>query len=103
MSLKIRGGSARPSDMTGAADSGSVPSELSESTASALKEDILAPRFYTTNFAKLDKMDFSNLQVEFEAMLGEFRKDYNKGHFIPTEEFKADFPDLPREEFEEFL
>jgi magnesium-protoporphyrin IX monomethyl ester (oxidative) cyclase len=105
MSLKIRGGAARPSGMTatGAADSGSQPAELSESTANALKEDILAPRFYTTNFAKLDSMDFSNLQADFENMLGEFRKDYNKGHFIPNEEFKADFPDLPRAEFEEFL
>ncbi len=108
MSSKITGGPARATGVgAGAADSGSGPSLKaglpSESTTSALKEDILAPRFYTTNFKKLDSMNLENYRGEFEAMLEEFRADNNRGHFIPTAEFKQDFPNLPRTEFEEFL
>ncbi len=93
----------------GAADSGSNPTANratkipNQATAKALEEDILAPRFYTTNFAKLNKLILDSHKAEFEQMLGEFREDKNKGHFVPTSEFKLDFPDLPREEFEEFL
>jgi magnesium-protoporphyrin IX monomethyl ester (oxidative) cyclase len=106
MSFNIKGRSASRWNLGVAADSGK-PLDLNEApsaaTTSALKEDILAPRFYTTNFAKLDRMNFENYRPQLEAILEEFRKDYNKGHFIPNDEFKADFPDLPREEFEEFL
>lgn len=93
----------------GAADSGSGLSATgryekpSEATTSALEEDILAPRFYVTNYAKLDSMDLSSHKAEFDVIMDEFRADTNKGHFIPTEEFKAEFPNLPFAEFEEFL
>ncbi|HEX2914374.1 MAG TPA: magnesium-protoporphyrin IX monomethyl ester (oxidative) cyclase [Chloroflexia bacterium] len=96
----------------GAADSGSGPTRQvytnrvekpSEATVSALKEDILAPRFYTTNFKKLDSMNLESHRAEFDVILQEFRNDNNKGHFIPTAEFKAQFPSLPLLEFEEFL
>ena len=97
----------------GAADSGSGLSAKatydtrvatpSEATTSALQEDILAPRFYTTNFKKLDSMNLESHRAEFEAVIAEFKQDNNKGHFIPTDEFKAQFPDVPMAEFEEFL
>ncbi len=96
----------------GAADSGSGTTAAitgkrgiapSEATAKALENDILAPRFYTTNFDKLDKLILDSHRAEFEAMLVEFRDDNNKGHFISTPEFKGPFPDLPFEEFEDFL
>ncbi len=95
----------------GAADSGSGLTATyeervvrpSDATVSALEEDILAPRFYTTNFKKLDAMNLESHRAEFEEVLAEFRADNNKGHFIPTAEFKAEFPDLPMAEFEEFL
>ncbi len=95
---------------TGAADSGSGATAVvnkfnapNEATAKALEEDILAPRFYTTNFAYMDKLDLSSHEAEFQAILQEFRRDNNKGHFVSTPEFKGPFPDLPRVEFEEFL
>lgn len=92
----------------GAADSGSgrTASGLStpnQATAKALEEDILAPRFYTTNFEKLNKLILDSHKPEFEAMLAEFKQDNNKGHFFATPEFKGEFPKMPREEFEEFL
>src|SRR5690348_2611479 len=95
----------------GAADSGSGATAVlskknqapNEATAKALESDILAPRFYTTNFAKLDKLILDSHRAEFEAMLVEFRQDNNRGHFVRTEEFKGPFPDLPFAEFEDFL
>uniref|UniRef100_A0A1C9CFD9 Probable magnesium-protoporphyrin IX monomethyl ester [oxidative] cyclase n=1 Tax=Hildenbrandia rivularis TaxID=135206 RepID=A0A1C9CFD9_9FLOR len=46
------------------------------------KETLLTPRFYTTNFEEMSKLDISNNQEEFEALLQEFRADYNQQHFI---------------------
>ncbi len=106
MTSKLTGRVAQPTG-AGAADSGAGATLLmdapNQATASALKEDVLAPRFYTIDIEKLDRLNFDNYQAEFEEMLGQFRADYNRGHFIPTAEFKAEFPDLPRHEFEEFL
>lgn len=109
MSMKVRGPRTANSYTPEAADSGSVPAGVAhtsapnEATAKALKKDILAPRFYTTNFDKLNKLVLDSHKDEFEVLLNEFRADYNKGHFIPTAEFKGPFPDLPRQEFEDFL
>jgi magnesium-protoporphyrin IX monomethyl ester (oxidative) cyclase len=108
MSFKVKRPTVGAGVGNGAADSGSGFSVVNstapnDATAKALKNDILAPRFYTTNFDKFDKMILDSQKKELEAILAEFRADYNKGHFVATDEFKQDFPDLPREEFEEFL
>jgi magnesium-protoporphyrin IX monomethyl ester (oxidative) cyclase len=92
----------------GAADSGSGATAIAqnapnEATAKALESDILAPRFYTTNFEKFDKMILDSQKKELEKILAEFKQDNNRGHFVRTEEFKGPFPDLPSQEFEDFL
>lgn len=51
------------------------------------KETLLTPRFYTTDFDKMAKLDISLNIKEFEAVLQEFRADYNKQHFIRDAEF----------------
>uniref|UniRef100_A0A1Z1MR13 Magnesium-protoporphyrin IX monomethyl ester [oxidative] cyclase n=1 Tax=Taenioma perpusillum TaxID=210852 RepID=A0A1Z1MR13_9FLOR len=51
------------------------------------KESLLTPRFYTTDFNEMAKLDISLNIDEFEAILREFRADYNKQHFIRDEEF----------------
>lgn len=51
------------------------------------KETLLTPRFYTTNFEEMAKLDISNNSKEFEALLQEFRIDYNQQHFIRDSEF----------------
>uniref|UniRef100_A0A4D6WSS1 Probable magnesium-protoporphyrin IX monomethyl ester [oxidative] cyclase n=1 Tax=Crouania attenuata TaxID=42002 RepID=A0A4D6WSS1_9FLOR len=53
-----------------------------------IKETLLTPRFYTTDFDEMAKLDISSNQQEFEALLKEFRADYNKQHFIRDEEFE---------------
>ena len=68
---------------------------------------VLSPRFYTTDFAALDKMDVNPLRKEWDALIDEMRSDPNKSHFKRTEEWdKVDLNDLPeglRKEFVDFL
>ncbi len=78
--------------------------ELSGTTRHALKEAILTPRFYTTDFAAIDRLKIDALRDEFEWIRAEFEHDYNKGHFVRNEEFLANFDDMPeRDTFIEFL
>uniref|UniRef100_A0A1Z1M9L5 Magnesium-protoporphyrin IX monomethyl ester [oxidative] cyclase n=1 Tax=Polysiphonia sertularioides TaxID=945028 RepID=A0A1Z1M9L5_9FLOR len=54
-----------------------------------IKETLLTPRFYTTDFNEMAKLDISLNTEEFEALLKEFKYDYNKKHFIRDEEFNT--------------
>jgi len=78
--------------------------ELSGTTRHALKEAALNPRFYTTDFAAIDAMEFEQLRGELDWIRREFERDYNRHHFVRNEEFLADFDDMPvRDTFIEFL
>ena len=78
--------------------------ELSGTTHHALKEAVLSPRFYTTDFDEVDAIDYEHMREEMEWVCNEFAFDYNKKHFKRNEEFLADFDEMPvREEFIEFL
>ena len=46
-----------------------------------LREDLLTPRFYTTEIAKAARTDLTLQRPAFEAMLGEMEADYNRDHF----------------------
>uniref|UniRef100_A0A1Z1M083 Magnesium-protoporphyrin IX monomethyl ester [oxidative] cyclase n=1 Tax=Dipterocladia arabiensis TaxID=2007176 RepID=A0A1Z1M083_9FLOR len=59
-----------------------------------IKETLLTPRFYTTDFNEMSKLDISLNIEEFEALLIEFRADYNKQHFIRDEEFEQSWHHL---------
>uniref|UniRef100_A0A141SEF9 Probable magnesium-protoporphyrin IX monomethyl ester [oxidative] cyclase n=1 Tax=Agarophyton chilense TaxID=2510777 RepID=A0A141SEF9_AGACH len=58
------------------------------------KETLLTPRFYTTDFDEMSKLDISSNIDEFEALLQEFRADYNRQHFIRDEEFEQSWNNL---------
>nr|WOA02444.1 magnesium-protoporphyrin IX monomethyl ester cyclase [Gloiopeltis furcata] len=58
------------------------------------KETLLTPRFYTTDFNEMAKLDISANAQEFEALLKEFKSDYNRQHFIRDEEFEKPWQDL---------
>jgi magnesium-protoporphyrin IX monomethyl ester (oxidative) cyclase len=51
------------------------------------KDTILTPRFYTTDFDAMAAMDLQPNQAELEAICEEFRKDYNRHHFVRNDEF----------------
>jgi magnesium-protoporphyrin IX monomethyl ester (oxidative) cyclase len=52
-----------------------------------VKDTILTPRFYTTDFEAMAAMDLRPNEDELEAICEEFRKDYNRHHFVRNEEF----------------
>jgi magnesium-protoporphyrin IX monomethyl ester (oxidative) cyclase len=71
-----------------------------------VKETLLTPRFYTTNFDAVAEMDLSGQQQELEAALAELRADYNRYHFVRNEEFEQCWEHIDgetRSAFIEFL
>jgi len=75
-------------------------------TKLAQTSTVLSPRFYTTDFEKLEKIDVSSVREKWDALLAEFKEDPNKGHFIRNEEFDVDLSLLPddlRAELLDFL
>ena len=77
-----------------------------ESTKVAQETTMLSPRFYTTDFAELDKTDVSSVRKQWDELIAELKSDPNKRHFVRNEEFDADFSNLPPEldkEFRDFL
>uniref|UniRef100_UPI0028D52E3C Magnesium-protoporphyrin IX monomethyl ester [oxidative] cyclase n=1 Tax=Laurencia obtusa TaxID=137763 RepID=UPI0028D52E3C len=70
------------------------------------QDTLLTPRFYTTDFNEMSNLDISLNTEEFEALLKEFRADYNKKHFIRDEEFNNSWSSLANDKkalFIEFL
>jgi magnesium-protoporphyrin IX monomethyl ester (oxidative) cyclase len=70
------------------------------------KETILTPRFYTTDFDAMSKMDISANEDELIAILEEFRTDYNRHHFVRDAEFEQSWEHIDgdtRRLFVEFL
>jgi magnesium-protoporphyrin IX monomethyl ester (oxidative) cyclase len=54
-----------------------------------VKDTILTPRFYTTDFEAMADMDLRPNEAELEAICEEFRKDYNRHHFVRNDEFEG--------------
>lgn len=52
-----------------------------QTSAPHLSEDLLTPRFYTTDIAKAARTDLERQRPAFEAMLTEMETDYNRNHF----------------------
>ena len=76
-----------------------------ETTAIAQQDRALSPRFYTTDYDKMDLLDISSVRPEWDALVAEMRADPNKGHFVRAD-FKITLEQLPpglREEFIDFL
>ncbi len=79
------------------------PATLEHSEIKALKENILTPRFYTTDFETAAKMDLSAQETEFQAMLAEMRADYNRHHFVRDESFNQSWDHITGEARQAFV
>jgi magnesium-protoporphyrin IX monomethyl ester (oxidative) cyclase len=76
-------------------------------TAVAMQNTLLTPRFYTTDFDKLDAIDVTPVRKEWDALIARMQADPNKGHFKKSEnwdltDWEAMEPNL-RAEFTDFL
>uniref|UniRef100_A0A1C9CHK7 Probable magnesium-protoporphyrin IX monomethyl ester [oxidative] cyclase n=1 Tax=Plocamium cartilagineum TaxID=31452 RepID=A0A1C9CHK7_PLOCA len=60
----------------------------------SIKETLLTPRFYTTDFQEMAQLDISLNIEDFKAILQEFRADYNRQHFIRDEEFEKSWTNI---------
>ena len=80
--------------------------ELRPGVKRPAEDTILTPRFYTTDFEEMARMDISANEEELQAILAEFRTDYNRHHFVRTDEFSQSWDHLDgdtRKLFMEFL
>ena len=85
---------------------GAVGTSDAPATKDPARDTILTPRFYTTDFDSMAAMDLRPNEVELEAICEEFRKDYNRHHFVRNEEFDGAADQLDpktRQVFVEFL
>jgi magnesium-protoporphyrin IX monomethyl ester (oxidative) cyclase len=81
-----------------------------DAEAKAKQETLLTPRFYTTDFKAMDRIDVTPIRAEWDAMMAEYEGDNNHDHFQRTPEFAEEVreamakwtPEL-RQEFLDFL
>lgn len=97
----IREPQAEPSHCAPATE-GQLPNTL----AMAQVDTVLSPRFYTTDFDKMDRLDVSAVRHEWDVLIAEMASDPNRNHFKRTDEFDTALSALPddlRGEFIDFL
>lgn len=84
----------------------SAPGALNATTQMAMTETVLSPRFYTTDFDAMERIDIAPVRAEWDEMMAEFRRDSNHDHFTRPPEFELDLGHIKdglREEFLDFL
>ncbi|MBE7211188.1 MAG: magnesium-protoporphyrin IX monomethyl ester (oxidative) cyclase, partial [Gluconacetobacter diazotrophicus] len=74
-----------------------------DATREAQANTVLSPRFYTTDFAAMDRLDVSRVRAEWDALIAELERDDNRDHFHRDNSFDADFSGLSPELRTEFL
>ena len=85
---------------------GSVES-AADANAKAVRNTVLSPRFYTTDFAAMDRLNIGSVRAEWDVMMKEYEGDNNHDHFQRdaqfAEEVKTLMPQLSPEMRQEFL
>ena len=79
---------------------------LNETTELATQDTVLSPRFYTTDFDKMDALNIEPVRAEWDNLIAELKRDVNRDHFDRTAAFDIDlasYPEELRREFLEFL
>jgi magnesium-protoporphyrin IX monomethyl ester (oxidative) cyclase len=86
---------------------GFKPADASADTMDMAREEtVLSPRFYTTDFDAMDKIDVSLVRREWDVLIAEMAADPNKNHFKKSAAFDGAIDALEpglRKEFIDFL
>ena len=80
--------------------------DLNVATRQALTETVLSPRFYTTDFEAMDRINVGAMQKEWDDILAEMKSDPNRGHFRREGNWIEHLDKIPedlRPEFIDFL
>ena len=83
-----------------------MPRAPNESTRLAQQDTVLTPRFYTTDFAAMDRMNIDAIRPQWDALMKEFGDDNNTDHFQRPADMMGNYSKLPdalHKEFSEFL
>jgi magnesium-protoporphyrin IX monomethyl ester (oxidative) cyclase len=76
---------------------------LNETTKSAVENTVLSPRFYTTDFDYMDKLNVDLVRREWDGLIEELKSDPNRNHFIRDHRFDGDITTMEPELKREFL
>jgi magnesium-protoporphyrin IX monomethyl ester (oxidative) cyclase len=76
----------------------------------AVHSDLISPRFYTTDFAAMDRINIEPVRAEWDKMMAEYEGDNNHDHFQRDAAFADEVaagmatlsPEM-RQEFMDFL
>ena len=94
-----------PRSGEGDADLGATDSE--QATAVAMEDTLLTPRFYTTDFDEMDRLDVSPVRRDWDELIGRMKADPNRKHFRKTADWdKVDWDNMEprlRRELIDFL
>jgi magnesium-protoporphyrin IX monomethyl ester (oxidative) cyclase len=80
-----------------------LPTTPNDATRQAQQDTVLSPRFYTTDFDAMDRIDIGPVRAQWNALIDEFRRDVNRGHFVRPAEMNDDFSQLPEDLHREFV
>jgi len=74
-----------------------------DATRKAEANTLLAPRFYKTDYAQLERVNVGPVRREWDRMIAEFKRDVNRDHFERNAQFDAEVRPLPPALHQEFL
>ncbi len=77
--------------------------DINPATRKANTETVLTPRFYTTDFDALERIDLALVRDEWNQMMSEFDNDANVDHFERPDWFSSEVKELPGPLQAEFL
>ena len=87
-----RSGATHTADATTVEEGLAIAEEMAkfdsdDATAVAMEDTLLTPRFYTTDFDEMDRLDVTPVREEWDALIDQMASDPNKGHFKKNEDW----------------